>query len=279
MNTLTEPFGYELFRNGLAIATMSGALCGLLGVYVVLRGMSYVGHGLSHSVLGWAVVSYVVGVSFYVGAIVGGFLSAVMIERVARRRTLGADAGIGVVTISFFAVGIFLISKYRTFTRSFEAALFGNILGVTFGDLLIVAGVSLMAGAFVFVAYRRLLFTTFDPEVAQASGVGTGIVNLIYSLLLAAAIVATMNVIGVLLVAAALVIPAATARLLTNRFSRMLWLSVAIGAASGFVGMEASWYLNGSSGAAIVLVQALAFLIAFVLSGLRGRAPIPSGHL
>lgn len=277
MDTLIDPFRYELFRNGLAAAVLSGALCGLLGVYVVLRGMSYIGHGLSHSILGWAVVSYVIKVNFYLGAAAGGFLSAMMIDRVARRRTLGADAAIGVVTTATFAVGIFLITKNRGFTRSFEAALFGSILGVRIvPDLLIIGGVLGAAVAVVFFAYRRLMFTTFDPEVAQASGVNTAAVDSVFALLLAAAIVATMNIIGVLLVAAALVIPAATARLLTNRFSRMMGLSVAIGAASGFVGMEASWYLNGPSGPTIVLAQVVLFLAAFGLSGARGRVPIPA---
>lgn len=275
-STLLEPFQLGLFRNGMAVAVLGGALCGLLGVYVVLRGMSYIGHGMSHAILGGAVVSYVVKFNFYIGAGLWGFVSALMINRVARRRTIGADAAIGVVTTASFAVGLALISRFRSFTRSFDAALFGNILGVTFNDVLVVAGVTAFAAAVVFFGYRRLLFTTFDPEVAEASGVRTGRVDALFSLTLAATIVATMNILGVLLVAAALVIPAVIARTMTNSFGKMLWLSVGIGAVSGFAGMYASWFLNISSGASIVLTESALFVIAYAVSGARGRARLPA---
>ena len=130
----TEPLHYEFFRNGLIAATLVGALCGLMGVYIVLRRMSYIGHGLSHAVFGGAVVSYIIGVNFYLGAGLWGFVSAVLINATARRRKIGADAAIGIITTASFALGVALISKQRSFTRNFEAALFGNILGVTTHD-------------------------------------------------------------------------------------------------------------------------------------------------
>ena len=131
----TEPFQYEFFVRGLFAATLAGALCGMLGVYIVLRRMSYIGHGLSHAVFGGAVVSYVIGINFYIGAGLWGFLSAVLINLTSRKRTIGADAAIGIITTASFALGVLLISRYRTFTRSFDAALFGSILGVTDRDL------------------------------------------------------------------------------------------------------------------------------------------------
>jgi ABC-type Mn2+/Zn2+ transport system permease subunit len=271
MSTLLEPFAYEFFVRGLVVATMAGALCGLVGVYVVLRGMSYIGHGLSHAIFGGAVASFVTQINFYLGAGVWGLVSALLINRVARRRTIGADAAIGVVTTASFAVGLALISRFGGFTRNFEAALFGNVLGVGPEDVWVVAGVAVFAAAVVFFQYRQLLFATFDPEVAEVSGVSTGRTDVLLAVVLAATITATMNVLGVTLIAAVLVIPAVIARLLTDSFARMLWISVAVGTVSGFVGMYISYYLNISSGASVVLVGAAFFVIAFVTSGVRRR--------
>lgn len=269
MDILLEPFQYAFFRHAIEVATIAGALCGLVGVYVVLRGMSYIGHGLSHAIFGGAVASYVLKVNFYLGAGLWGLASALLINRVARRRTIGADAAIGVVTTVSFAIGIALISRFGGFTRNFEAALFGNVLGVTATDVWIVASVALFAAGIVFFAYRGLLFTTFDPEVAEISGVSTDRIDALLAVTLAATITATMNVLGVTLIAATLVIPAVTARLLTNRFAVMLGLSVGMGAVCGFAGVYGSYYLNISSGASVVLTGALLFVIAFAISGKR----------
>ena len=271
MSTVLEPFQYAFFRHGLAVATLAGALCGLVGVYVVLRGMSYIGHGLSHAIFGGAVASFVTSVNFYVGAGVWGLVSALLINKVARRRTIGADAAIGVVTTASFAVGLALISRFGGFTRNFEAALFGNVLGVTAGDVWVVAGVTVFAAAVVFFRYRQLLFATFDPEVAEVSGVSTGQADVLLAVTLAATITATMNVLGVTLIAAVLVIPAVIARLLTDSFVRMLVISVLVGTLCGFVGVYLSYYLNISSGASVVLVGAAAFVVAFAISGVRRR--------
>jgi ABC-type Mn2+/Zn2+ transport system permease subunit len=271
MSTLLEPFQYAFFRHGLAVATLAGALCGLIGVYVVLRGMSYIGHGLSHAIFGGAVASYVTSINFYLGAGVWGLVSALLINKVARRRTIGADAAIGVVTTASFAVGLALISRYGGFTRNFEAALFGNVLGVTLTDVWVVAGVTVFAAAVVFFRYRQLLFATFDPEVAEVSGVRTAHTDTLLAVTLAATITATMNVLGVTLIAAVLVIPAVIARLLTDSFPRMLWISVVVGTLCGFFGVYVSYYLNISSGASVVLVGAAVFLVAFVTSGIRHR--------
>jgi len=270
MSTLLEPFRYEFFVNGLIVSVLSGALCGLVGVYVILRGMSYIGHGMSHAIFGGAIVSFVLKINFYLGAGAWGFLSALMINRVARRRIIGADAAIGVITTASFAVGIILISLNHSFTRNFEAALFGNILAVTVVQTFVVLGVTIATGLVVLLSYRRLLFTTFDPEVAEASGIDTGRVDTLFALILATLIVATMNVMGVLLIAAALVIPAASARMLTDSFSRMLWLAILIGAVSGFVGIYLSWFLNIASGAFIVLGNAAFFAVVYAISGFRG---------
>ncbi len=273
MGPLTDPLAYEFFRQGLAASLLVGALCGMLGVYIVLRRMSYIGHGLSHAVFGGAVVAYVASIDFYVGAGLWGFFSALLINAAARRRRIAADAAIGIVTTASFAVGVALISKTRSFTRDFEAALFGNILGVTPTDLAVVASVTLAVGAFIVLFYKRLLFMTFDPEVAPIYGVNVGVVDSLFALAMAATIVASINVVGVTLIAATLVIPATTARLLTDSFARMVVLSTLIGASAGVVGIYLSYWLDVSSGATIVLLEAAVFTVVFLATAISRRRP------
>ncbi len=267
-----EPLQYDFFVRGLIAATVVGALCGLIGVYIVLRKMSYIGHGLSHAIFGGAVVSYVMAFDFYLGASIWGFLSALLINLTTRRRKfIAADAAIGTITTASFALGVALISRYRTFTRSFDAALFGNILGVTERDLLAITVVTAMVVALILLTYKRLLFTTFDPEVARFYGVPTEWLDTMFSLILAGTIVVSMQVMGVTLIAAAIVIPPITARLLTDNFNRLMVFSIVIGALCGLVGMYTSYYVDVSSGANIVLVSAGAFIAAMAYSGLRNR--------
>lgn len=271
MSWLTEPFEFAFFRHGLIVATLAGALCGLIGVYVTLRGMSYIGHGLSHAIFGGAAASALIGFNFYLGAGLWGMASALAIGRVTRRRIIGSDAAIGVITTASFAFGIALLGLYGQVRRSIDAAIFGSVLGVTMVDVWIVAGVTLAAVATVLALYRKLLFTTFDPEVADVSGVNTARMDALLMLLLSVSILATMKVLGVVLIAAILVIPPVVARMLTNSFARMLWLSTLIGAACGFVGMTLSYHLDVSSGATIVLVGAALFAVVFAVTGPRGR--------
>jgi manganese/iron transport system permease protein/iron/zinc/copper transport system permease protein len=268
---ITEPLAYEFFRQGLAASVLVGLVCGLIGVYVVLRHMSYIGHGLSHAVFGGAVVAYVLAVDFYLGAGLWAFAAALLINAVARQRRIGADAAIGIITTASFAVGVALISKTRSFTQNFEAALFGNILGVTPADLLVILGVTIAIALFIALFYERLLFMTFDPDVAPIFGVPTRLVDTLFALALAATIVASINIVGVTLIAATLIIPATTARLITDSFARMLILSAAFGAAAGALGMYASYWLDISSGATIVLLESAGFVAAFVWSAVRGR--------
>jgi len=266
-----EPFQFEFFRNGLIAATLVGGLCGVVGVYIILRRMAYIGHGLSHAVFGGAVVSYVMSVNFYVGASLWGFVSAALIQLTARRRTIGADAAIGIVTTASFALGIAIISRYKTFTRSFDAALFGSVLGVSQADLFAIGFVALFVAAAVFVGYKYLLFTTFDPDAARTYGVPTGWVDTFFSLVLAATVVVSMQVIGVTMLAAAIVIPPVIARQLTHSFGRMMALSTAIGAACGFAGVYASYYADISSGAAVVLISAALFVATLAGTSARRR--------
>lgn len=271
MQALLEPFQFEFFRNGLVAALMVGGLCGLIGVYVVLRGMSYIGHGLSHAAFGGAVVSYVMQWNFYIGAGLWGFLAALLINQTTRRYRIGADAAIGIITTASFAIGVVLISRVRKFTTNFEAALFGNVLGVTTGDVWVIALVTALTGLAVFSFYKQLLFTTFDRDVARVYGVRVEWVETLLSLILASAIIASMQTLGVTLMAAALIIPPIIARLLTDSFSHMMIVSVAVGTMAAGLGMYLSYVIDVASGATIVLVAAAMFLATLAYNHLRRR--------
>jgi len=274
MRTLLEPFAYGFFRHAIWVAVLTGALCGLIGTYVVLRAMSYIGHGLSHAVFGGAAIAFVLGVHPLLGAFVIGVVASGLISGISRRRTIGADAAIGVITSGLFAVGIAIIAV-RDLGGFSDALLFGSVLGVTSKDVVLVALTASASAIVVFVRYRQLLFATFDPEVAEVSGVSTVWIDLLLALILASTITVTMNVVGVMLIAAMLVIPPVIGRLLTDSFHRMLWISVATGAVCGFGGVYLSYYLDWPSGATVVLTAAALFVVAYVVSSLRNRRPLP----
>jgi manganese/iron transport system permease protein/iron/zinc/copper transport system permease protein len=278
MSFLLLPFEYEFFRNGFIAAVVVGGLCGFIGVYVVLRRMSYIGHGLSHAIFGGAVLSYVMNVNFFLGAGLWALFSGFLIHLISHRRWVGADAAIGVVTTSSFALGVAIVSTYRTFTRNVEAALFGNILGITEKDLWVVVIISLVVFCALFIMRRQLLFATFDPEVASAYGVSTGKIDLIFITLLAVTVLASTQILGVTLVAAAMVIPPVIARYLTNRFQRLLILSPIIGVCCGAAGMYLSFYLDISSAATIVLTAAALFILieGYFLLRRRQRLRFPA---
>ncbi len=265
---VSEPYAYPFFVKGVVVATLAGALCGLVGVYVILRGMSYIGHGLSHAIFGGYAASSVISVNYFLGAGIWGFVSALAINAVARRHRIGADAAIGVITTASFALGVALMSVYGNKGPSFDAALFGSILGISTADVWILVGVSLFTLVVVLVQYRPLLFATFDPEVADVSGVKVARTDALLMLVLSLAILVTMNVIGVTLVAATLVIPAVVARMVTHRFATMLWLSALIGAVCGFVGMNLSYHLDVPSGTTIVLTGAVLFVVTMSATGM-----------
>ncbi|MFK7918141.1 MAG: metal ABC transporter permease [Ilumatobacter sp.] len=270
---LTAPYAFEFFRNGVYVATMAGALCGLVGCYVVLRNMSYIGHGLSHAIFGGYAVAGLIGVNLFLGAGLWGVITALTIGAIVRRRPIGSDAAIGLVTTASFALGIALVARYPSSGRNADALLFGNILGVQSSDVWIVGAVSVAALAFIVFAYRPLLFTTFDEEVARATGVPTGLIDTLLMVILSATVLATMSVMGVTLIAATLVVPAVVARMLTDSFSRMLVIATVLGAMSGFAGMNLSYHHDLPSGSTIVLVGTAFFLVAFLGGGrLRRRA-------
>ncbi|MBW3578001.1 MAG: metal ABC transporter permease [Actinobacteria bacterium] len=275
MSWLTGPlWDYAFFRDALAVAILAGGIAGALGAYVVVRRMSYIAHGLSHAVLGGAAVAGALRVNVLLGAGIWAFVSALLIERVARRRGLYADTAIGIVTTASFAIGIAVISAAGRWQRNLESFLFGNVLGVDDTDIVLAVVVAVAVAAVLIGRYRPLLFVTFDRDVAAIHGVRVDRYEVLFALLLTAGVVASMRILGVLLVAAAVVIPPATARVLTDRFEVLVPLGAALGAASAVPGLYLSWYAGIASGAAIVLVQAgILAVAAAVRAGQERRRP------
>jgi manganese/iron transport system permease protein/iron/zinc/copper transport system permease protein len=274
VTALLEPLQFGFFQRGLIVATLAGALCGLVGVYVVLRSMSYIGHGLSHAVFGGAAISSVLGVSYLLGAGLWGVLAALMIGRVSARRVIGADAAIGVVTTASFAIGLAIQSRSGSVSRTLDTILFGNVLGVFRRDVVAVVVVGVVVVALLVTFRRELTFATFDPEVAQVSGVRVAWIDAMLMVVLSATVLVSVRVIGALLISAMLVLPAATARMLTNSIGRMLWLSPLLGAAFGFVGMYASWYADVPSGAVITIVGSVMFAAVYLATDVTKRRAI-----
>ena len=270
LDTIFAPLAYDFFDRGLIVATISGALLGLIGVYITLRGMSYIGHGLSHAVFGGFAAAQLFAAQFYViGAGLWGIASALAINVVSRKQRIGADAAIGVITTGSFALGVALLTKFGSRGPSFDSALFGSILGISTFQIWGLLAVAVLTLLMVVFRYRALMFTTFDPDVADASGVNVSRTDAMLMIVLSLTILATLTVIGVTLVAAMLVIPAVVARMLTNSFSKMLVTSSAIGAGCGFVGMYLSYYAGVPSGTMIVLTGSVVFALTLSLRSIR----------
>jgi len=279
MNFLLEPFRYEFFSRAILVGMMAGLLCGVMGVYITTRRMSYIAHGLSHAILGGAVLSYVLGLNFYIGSGIWGFAAALLIQYLTGRKVY-SDAAIGIVTTASFALGVAIISTYRKFSQNFEAALFGNVLGVAPEDLWVVTGVTVAILSLVFFFYRPLLFWCFDREVAKVHGVPVFAMDTLFALMLATLLVATLNVLGVTLIISAIVIPASIARLLSNHFGRMTIISGVLGALTAFVGIYLSYYFDIASGASVVLLSTFIFGCSLVWTSLQRRQKrhLPSLH-
>ena len=266
---LLEPFEFGFFVRAIIAAFLVGGLCAFMGTYIVLRSMSYIGHGLAHAIFGGAVVSSAMSFNFFVGATLWGFLSALLIAWTTRKNPIGSDAAIGIVTTASFALGIAIISRGHGFTRDFEAALWGSVLAVERADIIAIAVVVIAVTAVFFVAYKMFLFNTFDSDVARFYGIPTAWMDAIFALMLAGTVVVSMRVLGVTMIAAAVVIAPIVARLLTNSFVKMTILSTLIGIMCSVVGIYMSYFINVSSGASVVLLSAAVFVVALGWSRIR----------
>ena len=269
MERLLEPLQYAFFIRALIMGALVGAACGLIGVFVTVRRMSYVGHGLAHAAFGGAVLAYVSHGNFYLGAGAWVFGAMLLVVFMMRQRRIPADAAVGLVTTASFALGVVLLGRLERVTRNLESALFGCLLGVTDQDVQVAAVVVLILLGLVVFNYKGLLATAFDPDAARVVGVPVGKMDLLYAAMLAAVMVLGMRVLGATLLAAAVVVPAMTARMLTDRFRTLIFLAPLFGAVFSIGGLYVSFFLNVAAGAAIVLTGIFGFLIAACCSAWR----------
>ena len=267
---IINPLSYEFMQRGLVAALMVGVLCSIIGCYVVLRSMAFLGDALAHAVLPGIAIAYLLKGNLSLGALAAALIVAIGIGIFSRQGTVKEDTAIGILFAAALSLGVALISSIRTYAVDLSHILFGNVLGVSPADLQLTAGIGLLVLATVFICYRPFLVIVFDPILAATLRLPAEFLRILMLVLLALTIVLSMQTVGVGLVAAMLVTPAATASLLTRRLPSMMLVSALVGAFSAIAGLYASYYVNVASGSAIVLVATILFLLAFLFSPRRG---------
>jgi len=263
---LSEPFTFPFMVRGLAAALIVGVVCPVLGAYVVLRGMAFFGDALAHIILPGVVAAFLLGWPLVSGALIVGVAAALVIGAIGRRSAIKEDAAIGVVFAGCLALGIALLSARRGYAVDLTHILFGNLLGVSSADLALIAVLSALALLAVFALYKEFLVLSFDPLLAATLRLPADRLQNLMLILMAVVIVVSIQAVGVALVLAMLVTPAAAASLLTRRLPVMMGVGAAIGAASAIVGLYLSYYTNLPSGPAIVLTATAMFFVALAVS-------------
>jgi ABC-type Mn2+/Zn2+ transport system permease subunit len=264
--TLFEPFQHAFMRNAFSAIVLVGVICGVMGVFVTLRGLAFMGDAMAHAVFPGVVITYVIGGNYLVGAIVAATIVSLAIGFVTQSGLLRNDTAIGVFFVGAFALGVAIISTQRSYARDVTSLLFGSILGVSHNDLLLTAGVGGAVLIALWLFRRELVTISFDRIFGQSQGLSLWGWDQLFLLLLSLTIVISLQTVGNVLVLAMLVTPAATARMLTTRLPRMLATSAAIGAASGVIGLYVSYFRGISSGASIVLVATMIFILVFLFA-------------
>jgi ABC-type Mn2+/Zn2+ transport system permease subunit len=272
MGWLTDPISLLFMQKALFASVMVGVVCAVLGCYVVLRSMAFLGDALAHAVLPGVAVAYLIGANVLAGALVAGLAVAIGISYVSRAGTIREDTAIGIFFAGALALGVVLISTMNTYAVDLTHVLFGNVLGVTATDLWISGGLSVVVLAAIAMLYRPLLVVSFDPILGRTLGLRTHTLRTVLFLMLAASIVVSLRTVGVALVAAMLITPPAAAYLLTRRLPMMMCVSAGIGVVSAVGGLYASYYLNVATGAAMVLVATGIFVLVFLFAPGRGVA-------
>ncbi|MBI2764787.1 MAG: metal ABC transporter permease [Chloroflexi bacterium] len=269
-DVLTDPWSYPFMQNAFLEVTLVGLVCGLVGCFVVLRGLSFIGDALAHAVFPGVVLSYLAGRSILIGAFAFGVLTALGVGIMSRSRRVSEDSAIGVIFAAFFALGVVLISRQAGFKRDLGALLFGNVLGVSVNDLWATVIIGALVLLVLFVFLKEFVLIAFDETMARSLGYPVFALDLVLLLLVAATIVVSLQTVGNILILALIVTPPATARLLTESLSRMLMLSGALGVVSGIVGLYVSYYQDTAAGGTIVLVATGFFILALVFAPNHG---------
>jgi manganese/iron transport system permease protein len=267
MSWLTDPLAFGFMQRALVASLIVGVLCAVVGCYIVLRSMAFLGDALAHAILPGVAIAFLVGGNLLIGALVAAVVVAVGISYVSRTGAVREDTAIGIFFAAALALGVVLISTMDGYAVDLTHVLFGNVLGVTVGDLWISGALAVVVLVAVVLLYRRLLVASFDPILGEMLGLRTGLLRTGLFLMLALTIVLSLRTVGVALVAAMLVTPPATAYLLTRRLPSMMLLSAFFGGASAVGGLYASYYLDVAPSGAMVLVV---FLVAFLFAPAKG---------
>lgn len=267
---LLEPWLHPFMQRALLASLMVGILCAVIGCYVVLRSMAFMGDALSHAILPGVAIAYLVGANLLVGALIAAVVVALCIGFLTRQGSLKEDTAIGILFAAALSLGIALISSVRTFAVDLSHILFGNVLGVSPGDIWLTGILTLLVLATIILLYKQFMVISFDPILAATLRLPAELLRNLMLVMLALTIVVSMQTVGVGLVAAMLVTPAATAYLLARRLPVMMLIAACIGVASSIIGLYASYWLNIASGAAIVLASSALFLLVFLFSPQKG---------
>jgi len=269
LTALLEPFGYGYMINAMGVSALVGGVCAFLSAYLMLKGWSLIGDALSHSIVPGVAGAYMLGLPFALGAFLAGGLAAGAMLFLNQRTKLKEDAIIGLIFTSFFGLGLFMVSVSPT-SVDIQTIVLGNILAVTPGDTLQLVVIAVVSLTILLAKWKDLLVVFFDENHARSVGLNATALKILFFTLLSACTVAALQTVGALLVIAMVVTPGATAYLLTDRFPRLIGISVAIGAVSSFVGAYISYFLDGATGGVIVVLQTLVFLAAFVFAPKHG---------
>ncbi|WP_372869142.1 metal ABC transporter permease [Planomicrobium okeanokoites] len=260
---------YDFLQKALLTSIMVGVICGVIGCYIILRGMALMGDAISHAVLPGVAISYALGINFFFGAVFTGVVTAIGIGFVSQNSRIKQDTSIGIMFTAAFALGIILITVLESSTDLYHI-LFGNVLAVRPSDMWITLVIGLIVLISVYIFYKELLVTSFDPTMAEVYGLPVRLIHYFLMTLLTMVTVASLQTVGIILVVAMLITPAATAYLLTDRLSVMIFLSAAIGASASVIGLYFSFTYNLASGATIVLAATAIFFMAFLFSPKQG---------
>lgn len=270
MSWISEPLQQTFMVHAFLAIILVGIICGATGVFVTLRGLAFLGDALSHAIFPGIVIAFIFGGHFLIGALIAALIVSMGIGFVSQNGRLSNDTAIGILFVGSFAFGIALMSTQQGYTRDLTSFLLGSILGVTTQDLALTALIGVIVLMTIFWFRRELTIVAFDRTFAQASGINVWLLDMIFLLILALAIVTSLQTVGNILVLAMLVTPAATARLLTDRLPVMVVLSSLLGAISGVVGLYLSYYQGISSGACVVLVTTALFGLVFLFAPRTG---------
>nr|WP_318579232.1 metal ABC transporter permease [Ochrobactrum sp. AN78] len=269
MALLLEPFHYGYMINAMWVSALVGGVCAFLSAYLMLKGWSLIGDALSHSIVPGVAGAYMLGLPFSIGAFFSGGLAAAAMLFLNQRTKLKEDAIIGLIFTAFFGLGLFMISLRPT-SISIQTIVLGNILAITPGDIVQLAIIGFVSLALLLLKWKDLMVVFFDESHARSIGLKPTALKIMFFTLLSASTVAAMQTVGAFLVICMVVTPGATAYLLTDRFSRLLWIAVIIGALTSFIGAYVSYFMDGATGGIIVVLQTFVFLTVFFLAPKHG---------